>query len=209
MPKAISTRVRVTAVKDYVTSGDRLSVVAERHGISTETLRRFAGNKVRSRGGSVKRIVKSGTLQLPFKRERKERIGNTPSPNANRRWNLEEDGLLRDAVYSKFTVNETADLLGRSYQSIYCRKSQLVGEGFIDETRFTSPTGIKRPRHSVAPVIAPHVDVIEVIKEETAVIATPIKGDVNLRELAELVKEFGVSVTMSVTSEGTEVKMHN
>ena len=209
MPKEISARVRVTAVKDYVTSGDRLSVVAERHGISTETLRRFAGNKVRSRGRSAKRVVKSGTLQLPFKKERKERIGNTPSPNANRRWTLAEDGLLRDAVYSKFTVSETADLLGRSYQSIYCRKSQLVSGRFIDETRFTLPTGIKRPRHSVAPVTAPHVDVIEAIKEEPTVIATPIKGDVNLRELAGLVKEFGVSVTMNVTAEGMEVKMHN
>jgi len=216
MPRTISAKVRVTAVKDYVTSGDRLSVVAERHGMSTETLRRFVGDKVRRKGVSSKRVMKpAGALQLPFKKERKERVGNTPSPNANRRWTKEEDGLLRDAVYSKFTVSETVDLLGRSDSAIYCRKSQLVSEGFIDETRFTLPTGIKRTRHAVAPVSeSPIVAIIdEVIEEVKQLIdqesVAPVKGEVNLRELAGLVKEFGVSITMNVTAEGTEVKMYN
>jgi transposase-like protein len=207
MPRKISAKERVSAVKDYVTSGESLRVVSERHGMSVETLRRFAEGKIRKKG---RRPNTNGVLTLPFAKERKERDPNKATPNANRRWSRSEDELLRDAVYSKFTVKETTDLLGRSKQSVYCRKSQLMDEGFIQDTRFNMPTGIKRTRRSlpVAPVRAETPVIVD------TVITKPIPGnapknEVNLRELAALVRDFGVSVTMNVTTEGTNILMHN
>lgn len=207
MPRKISAKERVSAVKDYVTSGESLRVVSERHGMSVETLRRFAEGKVRKKG---RRLNTNGVLSLPFAKERKERDPNKATPNANRRWSRSEDELLRDAVYSKFTVKETTDLLGRSKQSVYCRKSQLMDEGFIEDTRFNMPTGIKRTRRSLptAPVRAEAPVIVD------TVITKPIPGnapknEVDLRELAALVRDFGVSVTMNVTPEGTNILMHN
>jgi transposase-like protein len=205
MPRKISAKERVSAVKDYMTSGESLRVVSARHGMSVETLRRFADGKVRKKGRRPQKP--NGVLSLPFAKERKEREANKMTPNANRRWTRSEDELLRDAVYSKFTVKETTDLLGRSKQSVYCRKSQLMEEGFIEDTRFNMPTGIKRTRRSLP--VAPEVPVIV-----DTVITKPIPGnapknEVNLRELAALVRDFGVSVTMNVTTEGTNILMHN
>ncbi len=208
MPRKISAKERVSAVKDYVTSGESLRVVSERHGMSVETLRRFAEGKVRKKGRRSQKT--NGVLTLPFSKERKERDPNKATPNANRRWSRSEDELLRDAVYSKFTVKETTDLLGRSKQSVYCRKSQLMDEGFIQDTRFTLPTGIKRTRRSLP--TAPVREEAPVIVD--TVITKPIPGnapknEVDLRELASLVRDFGVSITMNVTSEGTNILMHN
>ena len=207
MAKKISAKERVSAVKDYVTSGESLRVVAARHEMSVETLRRFAEGKVRKKG---RRPNTNGVLTLPFAKERKDRDRNKLTPNANRRWTRSEDELLRDAVYSKFTVKETTDLLGRSQQSVYCRKSQLMDEGFIQDVRFTLPTGIKRKRHNLP--LAP-------VKEEAPVIvdtvvtkpipSSTVKNEVDLRELASLVRDFGVSITMNVTAESTNILMHN
>ena len=211
MAKKISVKERVSAVKDYMTSGESLRAVSARHGMSVETLRRFAEGKVRKKGRSSKKP--NGVLTLPFEKERKKREAIKKSPNANRRWTLSEDELLRDAVYGKFTVNETTDLLGRSPQAVYCRKSQLMDDGFIQDVRFTLPTGIKRNRRSfpIAPVKeeAPIVDIIKEVKEEVKETTSSIKGEVNLRELAGLVKEFGVSITMNVTADSTNILMHN
>lgn len=219
MPRTIDVKTRVSAVKDYVTSNDTLRDVAARHGMSSETLRRFVGDKARKRG-SVKKLkaVASGVLTIPFKtKDRKERSANKSVPNANRRWSKGDDELLRDAVYSKFTVKETVDLLGRSAGSIYCRKSQLMEDGFIKATRFTLPTGIKRNRRKVEEAQVEFENKSELDRwiEDNRPVHTkevapaPVKDGVNLRELASLVKEYGVSITMNVTSEGMEVKMHN
>ena len=183
-------------------------MVSARHGMSGETLRRFAEGKVRKKGRRVQNPT--GVLTLPFVKDRKGREPNKATPNANRRWSRSEDELLRDAVYSKFTVEETTDLLGRSKQSIYCRKSQLMDDGFIEGARFTLPTGIKRTRR-ILPV-APVREEAPVIVD--TVITKPIPGnvpksEVDLRELAALVRDFGVSITMNVTTEGTNILMHN
>ena len=215
MARKISVKQRVSAVTDYMTSGESLRAVSARHGMSVETLRRFADGKVRKKGRSTQKP--NGVLSLPFEKERKEREAKKKTPNSNRRWTLSEDELLRDAVYGKFTVNETTDLLGRSPQAIYCRKSQLMDDGFIQDVRFTLATGIKRNRRSLyldpvkeeAPIVAIVEEVKEEVKHEVKETAAPIKGEVNLRELAGLVKEFGVSITMNVTAESTNILMHN
>jgi transposase-like protein len=209
MARKISLKQRVSAVKDYMTSGESIRAVSARHGMSFETLRRFIGSNARKK---LKRPKKEliGVLPLPFEKESKECEALKKTPNSYRRWKPSEDELLRDAVYSKFTVNETTDLLGRSSQAIYCRKNQLMDDGFIQDVRFTSATGIKRNRSSLP---------IDAVKNESpvimdTVITKPIPGnvpknEVDLRELAGLVKEFGVSITMNVTTEGTNILMHN
>ena len=130
--------------------------------------------------------------------------------------------MLRDAVLSKMTVKETVDLLGRTAPSIYCRKCQLIDEGFFNdpETRFTLGKGIKRVRRPMTHVLsAPEVieDVVEEVKEVTAPSATPsatpiatpasVNNSIELIQLAQIVKDYGVNITVNVTANGTEVKM--
>ena len=124
------------------------------------------------------------------------------------------------------TVKETVELLGRTAPSIYCRKCQLIDEGFFNdpETRFTLGKGIKRVRIPMAHVLsAPEViedvieEVIEEVKEIPAPVAAPVaapvtapasvNNSIELIQLAQIVKDYGVNITVSVTSTGTEVKM--
>jgi hypothetical protein len=147
------------------------------------------------------------------------------TPNSNRRWSKTEDEMLRDAVLSKMTVKETVELLGRTAPSIYCRKCQLIDDGFFNdpETRFTLGTGIKRVRKPMTHALeTPEVieEVIEAPVVEAPVVETPVSevpapvttpasvnSSIELIQLAQIVKEYGVNITVSVTSSGTEVKM--
>jgi hypothetical protein len=116
------------------------------------------------------------------------------------------------------TVKETVDLLGRTAPSIYCRKCQLIDEGFFNdpETRFTLGKGIKRVRKPMTHVLeSPEVieDVVEEVKEHTAPVAAPVaapasvNNSIELIQLAQIVKDYGVNITVNVTANGTEVKM--
>ena len=218
MARVISKAVKAAATKDYVHNNKTLKEVANTHGINPETLRRILGNKVRPRGT---RYLADGSVKTPGTiNGRKVRTSSISlaTPNSNQRWTLTEDEMLRDAVLSKMTVKETVELLGRTAPSIYCRKCQLIDEGFFNdpETRFTLPTGITRVRKPMAHVLeAPEVieDVIEEVKEVTAPVAAPasapasVNNSIELIQLAQIVKDYGVNITVSVTSSGTEVKM--
>ena len=218
MARVISKAVKAAATKDYVHNNKTLKEVANTHGINPETLRRILGNKVRPRGT---RYLADGSVKTPGTiNGRKVRTSSISlaTPNSNQRWTLTEDEMLRDAVLSKMTVKETVELLGRTAPSIYCRKCQLIDEGFFNdpETRFTLPTGITRVRKPMAHVLeAPEVieDVIEEVKEVTAPVAAPVSApasvnnSIELIQLAQIVKDYGVNITVSVTSSGTEVKM--
>lgn len=209
MAKIITKAVKAAATRDYVNGNRTLKEVALTHGINPETLRRILGNKVRPRGT---RYLADGTVKTPTtKNGRKIRKSsqNKITPNSNQRWTQTEDEILRDAVISKMTVKETVDLLGRTANSIYCRKNQLIDEGFIidPETRFVTPTGITRvckPMENA--VSAPAIEaIVESVK--TYVPAPAPTNSIELEQLAQIVKDFGVNITMSVTSEGTEVRM--
>ena len=196
MPRKISRNVKVSAVKDYVTSGESLRVVAARHGMSIETLRKYASGKVKKRGRKSAEPV--GTLAIPFVRTK------SSLENANLRWKRSEDELLRDAVMGKFTVDEAVELLGRTRAGVMCRKHYLIKNGFIDLTRFKVPTGSDRVRHSKTEV-AKIVPVETRVESKNVVVA---KSDfTNLRDLAAMVKDLGVNVTVLVTPESTEIKM--
>ena len=218
MARVISKAVKAAATKDYVHNNKTLRDVANTHGINPETLRRILGNKVRPRGT---RYLADGSVKTPASiNGRKVRTSTVSSatPNSNQRWTQAEDEMLRDAVLSKMTVKETVDLLGRTAPSIYCRKCQLIDEGFFNdpETRFTLGKGIKRVRRPMTHVLsAPDVieDIVEEVKEVTAPSATPVatpasvNNSIELIQLAQIVKDYGVNITVNVTANGTEVKM--
>ena len=211
MARIITKAVKAAATRDYVTGNRTLKEVALTHEINPETLRRILGNKVRPRGT---RYLADGTIKTPItKNGRKIRKSsqNKITPNSNRRWTQAEDEMLREAVLSKMTVEETVDLLGRSAAAIYCHKSQLIDEGFIidPETRFVTPTGITRVRKPMENAIsAPAIEaIVESVKTHVSVPAPATTNSIELAQLAQIVKDFGVNITMSVTSEGTEVRM--
>jgi len=218
MAKVISKTAKAAAVREYVHNNKSLKEVSEAHGMNMETLRRILGNKVRPRGT---RYLSDGSVKTPASiNGRKVRTSKTSAatPNSNRRWTATEDELLRDAVLGKMTVKETVDLLGRTAPAIYCRKCQLIDAGFIKdpETRFTLPTGITRVRKPMTHVLeAPEVieDVVEnhveEVKDTPAPMSAPasLNSSIELIQLAQIVKDYGVNITVSVTSAGTEVKM--
>lgn len=209
MPKTIDAKTRVNAVKDYVTSGDSLREVSERHGISAETLRRFLGNKVR------RSVIPSNVVASKPQRTKKD----VSRPNANRRWTIQEDELLRDAVFGNFTVEETMDLLGRTKAGVTTRKHVLLENGFLNEKRFKVPEGITRNRRKNI-VLFPQTETKPETTQETVSQEEPTSTSSvsvpsitvespSLRELAGLVQEFGVSIDMTVSSAGTVIRMHN
>jgi len=224
MGKKIPKNVRVAAMRSYVADGKTLREVSKEFDINSESLRRWLGDKVRPRGFHLK--GKRSNNPLLVKREgiksdaRKIRTSkSSPTYNrANYRWTDTENELLRDAVLSKMTIKETTDLLGRTPASIMCQKSKLVEDGFIsDGDRFVPPTGIKRVRKPLANVMSTPELVADVLvmaaenKQGEIKVAEPVKptSNIDLADLAKLVKEFGVNVTLNVTAEGMEVKMTN
>jgi hypothetical protein len=218
MAKIITNAVKKAAIKEYTQNNKSLRVVADIYDLNEETLRRILGNKVRPRGT---RYMPDGSVKIPgVVNGRKVRTSSISlaTPNSNRRWTTTEDEMLRDAVLSKMTVKETVELLGRTAPAIYCRKCQLIDEGFFNdpETRFTLGKGIKRVRKPMTHVLeSPEVieDVVEEVKEHTAPVAAPVatpasvNNSIELIQLAQIVKDYGVNITVNVTANGTEVKM--
>lgn len=222
--RAISKSVRVAAMKEYVADGKTLREVSEKFNISPETLRRWLGDKVRPRGLHLKgkkrpmyptRVEKTDIVSRKVRTSKASDINN----RSNKRWTKMEDELLRDAVLSKMTVKETVELLGRTPIAIYCRKSILIDNGFMNEdTRFKVAPGIKRTHKTdKTDNVYSEVEIEKVIQpEETKEVQVDVENStetplsspsIELSDLAKLVKEFGVNITVSVTSKGMEVKM--
>jgi transposase-like protein len=226
MGKKIPKNVKAASMRAYVADGKTLREVAVEFGINAESLRRWLGNKVRPRGRHL--VGKTSNNPAMRKTEVVEMIQETRKPRvskfspthnrANYRWTDTENEILRDAVLSKMTITETVELLGRTRAAIMCQKSKLIEDGFISENeRFIPPTGIKRVRKPMVTVMstpevvaeAPQPVVVE--KPIEVKVAEPVKptSNIDLADLAKLVKEFGVNVTLNVTAEGMEVKMTN
>ena len=226
MGKKIPKNVKAASMRAYVADGKTLREVAVEFGINAESLRRWLGSKVRPRGRHL--VGKTSNNPSMRKTEVVEMIQETRKPRvskfspthnrANYRWTDTENEILRDAVLSKMTITETVELLGRTRAAIMCQKSKLIEDGFISENeRFIPPTGIKRVRKPMVTVMstpevvaeAPQPVVVE--KPIELKVAEPVKptSNIDLADLAKLVKEFGVNITLNVTAEGMEVKMTN
>ena len=123
--------------------------------------------------------------------------------------------MLKQAVESKMSVRDTCDLLGRSVAAVYARKCILLGNGFIeDETRFQVEKGILRPRKNFptdseieATIEQIEVNIEDVYTPTTTPTqeATPVTLDFSISDLATLVNQFGVSVTVTMKEGVTEV----
>lgn len=226
MGRKIPKNVRVAAMKAYVADKKTLREVSLEYGVNSESLRRWLGDKVRPRGKHMKgkpsnnpmfRKVSSDSNNPTASNPRKPRVSKRSDfySRANRRWSTEEDEMLRDAVLGKMTVKETTELLGRTPVSIYCRKTYLIDSGFIKdpETKFVMPSGIRRVRK---PLYVPventmgETEVEVVVDDNTTIEESSVKNpNIELSDLAKLVKEYGVNITVSMSEGGMEVKMSN
>ena len=215
MGKQIPKNVKVAAMKAYVADGKNLRDAAMEHGVNPESLRRWLGSKVRKRGAHLrgKRITMS-PAPTPMINARKPRTSKASPENnrSNKRWSRTEDELLRDAVLSKMTVKETVELLGRTSVAIYCRKNYLTDNGFINETsKFVMPTGIKRVRKQMeTPFDTAEVEaIVDIPETEPLQESNGAYQNIELSDLAKVVRDYGVNITVSMTPRGMEVKMSN
>lgn len=205
MGKSIPIRVKLTAVNDYMRNPGSLKEVAERNGISHETLRRWLGDSVRKRG----RISTPKERKSSPAVEARKALG---FPSQNKRWSKLEDESLIEAVKSGMTVEETSNLIGRTPYSIYTRKHHLASIGKLEE-RFTSPEGIKRQRKpKESPVVSEAVVVASMeeqakdasIKEVPEVDMEAIRT-LSLETLVSLVSQHNVVLNIDVNGDTTSV----
>ena len=218
MGKQIPRNVKVAAMRAYVADGKTLREVSKEFNVNSESLRRWLGDKVRPRGLHLKGKKSNNPLIAKAEVTRKSRVSKLSSTynRANHRWTETENEILRDAVLSKMTIKETTELLGRTSASIMCQKSKLVDDGYISKSnKFVMPNGIKRVRKPMETVMSTPEVVADVLmiasdtKESETKVVERVKPTTNidLADLAKLVKEFGVNVTVSMTAKGMEVKM--
>lgn len=205
--RTVSKKKLDSAIAHYEKSKKpNVMVSSQKFGIGYETLRRH----LKAQGIST---AKRARVVVPSKSEYKRK---NPNPvNASKRWSLGEDEMLKQAVESKMSVRDTCDLLGRSVGAVYARKCILLGNGFIeDETRFQVEKGILRPRKNFptdseieATIEQIEVNIEDVYTPTTTPTqeATPVTLDFSISDLASLVNQFGVSVTVTMKEGVTEV----
>jgi transposase-like protein len=201
----IEMKTRLEAIHDYLRSGDSLRIVGERHGMSSETLRRFLGDAVRpkDKNGKAKFTGKTRPSVVA-----KQNIGIL---NQNKRWGKIEDETLIDAVRGGMTVEETSELLGRTPAAVYTRKHNLVRKGALGE-RFVIPEGIKRTRRPVMPELFDEAPVVETPVVEPTPTPMSEVTEVNLKEislerLAGIVRKYSVNLTMNISGGVTTIQM--
>ena len=202
MPRKISNQVRSKAVGLYRT-GMTMKEVSAEVGISQETVRRFiqeAGVTPRPRG----RVT--GSKETPkvthSRRSFNKKLAGPGRENACKRWTPEEDEILIDAVKSGMELGDAASLLGRTKIAVSGRKYHLSQEGTLTEEmlRFPRPSGMEYEKGE-SEVAA----VVEVPQSEES---TPTGiSEVNLQDLAQIVRDYGVSAQITLSSKGTEINI--
>lgn len=198
--KKITKKKKAEAVKDYLSTGKSLAAVAALHQMSIETLRKAVGpSRMRKRG--KKKAIASVVQTTLFNASKRTR-NNVKLENSHKRWTKTELELLVDSVKDGLTAGETAKLLGRTNAAIMQRKHMLIEQGVIpDPLRFPVPEGIKRTRKGV-------VEAVAVFEEEKSTGSVPKLDNIDLVDLADLVKRFGLNVTITISGDVTTVNMH-
>lgn len=202
MPRKISNQVRSKAVGLYRTGMTMREVSAE-VGISQETVRRFvqeAGVTPRGRGRvTVSNVTPKVTRS---RRSFNKKLAGPGRENACKRWTPEEDEILIDAVKSGMELGDAASLLGRTKIAVSDRKYHLSQEGTLTEEmlRFPRPSGMEYKREEQE-----GATVVEVPQTEES---TPIGiSEVSLQDLAQIVRDYGVSAQVTLSSKGTEINI--
>lgn len=205
--RVIAQRVKDASVKAYL-KGEKIADIASAVGVGYESVRRWVMQAGHDTSRKPSSFYESNTVSDKNIVKKNEKGAD----RHNTRWTPEEEDMLRDAVLSGLTTKDTAELLSRSKASIACRKVHLIDRGVIPnpDARFIMPEDIKRPR------VKETEAVVEAVVEETF---EPQNDTVNteapkmnipeLGDLAKIVKEYGVNVTLNLTSAGMQVTMTN
>ena len=205
--RVIAQRVKDASVKAYL-KGEKIGDIASAVGVGYESVRRWVMQAGHNTSRKPSSFYDSNTVSDKNIVKKKEKGAD----RHNTRWTPDEEDMLRDAVLSGLTTKETAELLSRSKASVACRKVHLIDRGVIPnpDARFIMPEDIKRPR------VKETEAVVEAVVEETF---EPVNDTVNtetpkmnipeLGDLAKIVKEYGVNVTLNLTSSGMQVTMTN
>lgn len=208
--RVISEKIRKTAVESYL-RGNMIEAVAKEVGVGYESVRRWVKQAGHNTSRKPSNFYETAKGILPVKIKKGKKIDRS-----NLRWTKDEEEILRDAVLSGMTVKDTSDLLSRSRASISCRKVQLIDRGVIPnpDVRFNMPDDIKRPRVKEGePVIEDVIEIENVIEDspvnQDATQEVPLMSIPELGDLAKLVKEYGVNISLSISSTTMEVKMSN
>jgi len=202
MSRKISNQVRSKAVSLYRTGMTTREVSAE-VGISQETVRRFvqeAGVKLRPRG----RVTGSNeTPKVTHSRKSfNKKLAGPGRENACKRWTPEEDEILIDAVKSGMELGDAASLLGRTKMAVSGRKHYLSQEGTLTEEmlRFPRPSGTEYE--------GGEQEVAAVVEAPQSEESTPAGiSEVSLQDLAQIVRDYGVSAQVTLSSKGTEINI--
>lgn len=220
-----SKKERAEIVRDYVMNGLTLREAAEKHGVTAETVRKWAGSKVRPRGTRypVKTLESKGDPLFPGS-----------YTNSCKRWTRKDDEFIQESVISGLTVKDVSELLGRTKASVWTRKHVLIQQGFIKDPkiRFPFPEGTTKayhtrkvqpkslPKEIQEPTPEPVINKKETTEKKARKSSKPVKshmlksadkvkiGTIRICDLAKLVKKHGVKVTVKVQKKGTEIQIN-
>lgn len=205
--RVIAQRVKDASVKAYL-KGEKIADIASAVGVGYESVRRWVMQAGHDTSRKPSSFYESNTVSDKNIVKKNEKGAD----RHNTRWTPEEEDMLRDAVLSGLTTKDTAELLSRSKASIACRKVHLIDRGVIPnpDARFIMPEDIKRPRvKETEAVVEAVVEETFEPQNDTVNTETPKMNIPELGDLAKIVKEYGVNVTLNLTSAGMQVTMTN
>ncbi len=202
MPRKISKQVRSKAVGLY-RSGMTMREISAEVGISQETVRKFvqeAGVTPRPRGRVTTSNVNSGKTRS--RRSFNKKLAGPGRENACKRWSEAEDEILIDAVKSGMELGDAASLLGRTKIAVSGRKYYLSQEGILTEEdlRFPRPSGMEYEKGETE--VAAVVEAPQTEESNSTSIS-----EVSLQDLAQIVRDYGVSAQITLTTGGTEINI--
>ena len=198
MPRKISNQVKSKAAGLY-RSGMTLREASEEVGVSYETVRRFIHEseiQVRSKGKSTVSQVTSP------RRTFNKKLSGPGRENACKRWSSAEDEILIDAVKSGMELGDAASLLGRTKMAVSGRKYHLTQKGILTEEdlRFPRPSGMEYEKGETE--VAAVVEAPQTEESNSTSIS-----EVSLQDLAQIVRDYGVSAQITLTTGGTEINI--
>ena len=204
MPKRlISKSTKRTVVSKYK-KGETVESISKEIGCAKETVRRIIHNDptvtMRRRGHRFDGpATASNGASHPgsspiSKRSRYKRKKSGPGlENACKTWTADEDDIIIDAVASGMELKDTASLLGRTKVAVSGRKSYLIKNKIITEdgVRFPRPEGITYVKQEPYEVLPTTDD-------------SPMSS-VKLSDIAQVVRDYGVSASISINSQGIKI----
>ncbi len=222
MPRKLLNKSTKKRIISKYKKGSNMKTIAVEVGCAPETVRRVLMNDgtvtIRPRGKSS--ITPVSSSNSPNKKD--ILIGSSPKKNpvatiskqkvfkkkkngpglenACKPWSNTEDEVLMDALGSGMGLKDLASLLGRTKIAVSGRKYILTKRGIIAEndTRF--------PRADGTTYNKTDAEIIETVPAKVNVEGnTSVMMNVNLSDIAQVVRDYGVSASISINIEGTKI----